>query len=121
MKPISRPIKKINIADLNALNELLRSGFATKNAFDLLKNKDNEKIINKICLKLDKGLEIERIASEYVPKEIALYLKPLLKITSFSRALDMSLSFMNKSKENNKELEKAILYPFILIFISLSA
>ena len=121
MKVISRPTKKINVADLNALNELLKSGFATKSAFDLLRNKDNEKVINKICLRLDKGVEIEKIIGEYVPKDIALYLKPLLKITSFSRALDMSLSFMNKSRENNKELEKAILYPFILIFVSLSA
>ena len=44
MKVISRPTKKISVADLNALNELLKSGFATKNAFDLLKNKDNEKL-----------------------------------------------------------------------------
>lgn len=120
MRVISKK-KKISISDLSALNELLKSGFALKSAFSLLKNKSNEKMITEICTKLDSGIVIEKIIGEYLPREIALYLKPLLKIMSFSSGLDLSLSFVSKSKENNKELERAILYPFVLIFVSLSA
>lgn len=121
LKKIFAKKEKISIEDLTSLNELLKTNLSLKNCLELIKNKSNYKIFDKLIKQLDKGYLVEDVIENYMPKEIAKYLKNLLRTMSFTDALDLSLSFFNKVKENTKAIEKAVLYPFILLFVSLSA
>ncbi|MBR3227773.1 MAG: type II secretion system F family protein [Erysipelotrichaceae bacterium] len=113
--------KKISYEDLSSLNELLRSGLSIRNALRLLKTKRNEVIFESLLDELGSGRMVEEAIDRYLPKKLALYIRPLVRSMTFADALDLSLSFYEKGKENEKALEKAILYPFILLFVSLSA
>ena len=113
--------KRMSIIDVTSLNELLKTGLSIKNCLGLIMTKNNEKVFNEILQKLDGGNLAEEILGDYLPKNISSYCLPLLKTMSFSQSLDLSLSFYNKTQENSKAMEKAILYPFILLFVSLSA
>ena len=112
---------KLKYEDLVFLNELLKTGLSFKNSLELLTNKTNEKIIDEIINKMDVGVSVEEVMDIYVPKNIGVYLIPLSKKMSFSKGLDLSLSFIEKEKEYTKSLMGSFLYPFILLFLSLSA
>lgn len=114
-------IQTLKIEDLFYLNELLNSNLPIKSCLMLIKNKTNSKIIDDLICKLDKGFLIEEIIDDYLPKDISLYMKNLIKRLSFSESLKLSISFYNKNKENNKILFKSIAYPIFLLFISLTA
>ena len=113
--------KTISIEDLKALNELLKTGLSINDSFSLIKNKANLKKIDSITSRLTKGERIEDVIIDYLPKDIAEYIKALIKTMSFSSSLNLALSFIDKVKENSKAIEKAILYPFVLLFVSLTA
>lgn len=57
----------------------------------------------------------------YLPREINPYMKALIMNMSFEESIKLSLSFYKESKENSDDLSKALLYPLILLFITLSA
>lgn len=111
---------KLSISDLNSINELLKSGLTFKESFELIKTNKNEKIINKIINELNKGILIEKILLDYLPKNIASFLKPLLKVMSFSKSLELSLAFYKEDQDNEKEIEKNLIYPFVLLFVAIS-
>lgn len=113
--------RKIEIEDLIYLNELLKSGISLKDSFDLLKTNNNSKLFDELLIKLDKGLMIENIIYEYLPRNISAYMKNLLKRLSFQKSLELALSFYKKNKENSDSLKKSITYPLVLLFVSLTA
>lgn len=113
--------KWISIDDLSSLNELLKAGLSLKNGMELIKNRHNEKILNEISGRLDKGELIEKIIKDYLPKEIKAYVLALVSNMSLEKSLDLALSFYYRSKENSDSLNNAILYPFVLLFVSLSS
>lgn len=123
LKKVYKRIKPsyIQIADLIYLNELLKTNMPIKTALELLKNNTNAPLFNSLITKLDKGLLIEEIIKDYLPKEISDYMKNLLNRLSFKESLALALSFYSKNKENIKSLEKAITYPIVLLFLSLTA
>lgn len=112
--------RTIPIEDIVFLNELLKTDLPIKSCIKLIKNKGNEILFDDLLDKLDKGFLIEEIIQDYLPKEISPYMVNLLKRLSFKESLDLAISFYNKNKENSKQLEKAITYPIILLFISLT-
>lgn len=118
-----KPFKKetISFEDLSFLNELLKTGASLSNCFELLKNQKNEKVFDKIIDRLIEGVSIENAIACFIPKEIETYLLPLLKTLPFNNALDLSLSFYKESKENEKTIISSIAYPFILLFVSITA
>lgn len=107
--------------DLISLNELLKAGLPLKGSLDLLKNKSNTKLIDEIIKKLDRGISVDEVFNNYLPKNISVYLLPLIKKMPFLNSLSLSLAFFEKEKEYTKEILGYFLYPFILLFISLSA
>lgn len=111
----------ISLEDLTSINELLKTNLSFKKCLELLKNNSNKNIFDKLTNELDRGYLLEDVIEKYMPKEIGKYLKNLLKTMMFIDALNLALSFLNKVKENTKAIEKAILYPFVLLFVSLSA
>jgi len=113
--------KCLNIQDLSYLDKMLSNSMSIKDAFSLIIGKDNKLIIEQILDKLDTGLMIENIIDEYLPKQIVDYVIPLMKSMEFSKALNISLSFYNKQKENENNISSTIAYPLILLFVSLSA
>lgn len=121
LKKLFKKKETISIEDLTSLNELLRTDLSLKNSLNLLRNKSNTKIFDKLINTLEKGYLVEDVIKDYMPKEVGKYLKSLLKAMPFADALDLSLSFVNKVNENTKAIEKAILYPFVLLFVSISA
>lgn len=116
-------IKKqtLKLDDLISVNELLKTGLSLKQALDLIKNKDNENLIDSIIISLDKGKTIEEVIIEYLPKNISSYLNSLLKNMTFNDSLNLALAFIDKNKENTKTFASSFLYPFVLLFVSLSA
>lgn len=116
-------IKKqtLKLDDLISVNELLKTGLSLKQALDLIKNKDNENLIDSIIISLDKGKTIEEVIIEYLPKNISSYLNSLLKNMTFNDSLNLALAFIDKNKENTKTFTSSFLYPFVLLFVSLSA
>lgn len=123
LKKIIKRNKKsfIKIEELFYLNELLQSDLPLKACLNLITNKQNEKLISDLLVKLEKGSLIEEIIDDYLPKEISAYMKNLLVSLSFKESLTLALSFYNKNKENAVALRKAISYPIVLLFISLTA
>ena len=111
----------ISIEDLTSLNELLDAGLSIRNSLSLIRISSNEKLFDELLKRLDKGNLMEEIAGDYLPARIASYLRPLLRNMSFAKALSLSLSFYHKSRDNSSRIEKSILYPFVLLFVSLSA
>ncbi len=116
-------IKKqtLKLDDLISVNELLKTGLSLKQALDLIKNKDNENLIDSIIISLDKGKTIEEVIVEYLPNNISSYLNSLLKNMTFNDSLNLALAFIDKNKENTKTFTSSFLYPFVLLFVSLSA
>lgn len=112
---------KLRIEDIKSLNTLLKTGLSIKNCLMLIMIKNNSDLITKILIRLDSGELVEKVMKDYLPKEISSYCLPLLKTMSFSSSLDLSISFYSRAKENSDSLEKTILYPFVLLFISLTA
>lgn len=112
--------KKISYYDLNSLNELLKSGLSIKNSLNLIKTKNNEEIFDILISRLNKGNLIEEIIIDYLPKSIGAYLKPLIKKMTFIQSLDLALSFYKENNDNSKTIEKAVLYPLVLMFIAIS-
>ncbi|MBR2578313.1 MAG: type II secretion system F family protein [Erysipelotrichaceae bacterium] len=113
--------KRLSIEDLTSLNELLEAGLSMRNCLDLIRTSANEELISDLLKKLGRGMLMEEIVGDFLPGSIASYLKPLLKTMTFSRALGLALSFYEKTKENTRAIEKSVLYPFVLLFVSLTA
>ena len=113
--------KKLSIDDIQFLNELLKTGMSLNDCLELLKNNKNIKIIESLQVSLDKGQLIENIITNYVSKELDVFLSPLVKKVAFNKAVDLSLSFYLESKENQKSILSSVAYPFILLFISMTA
>lgn len=112
--------KELSIEDLSYLSKLLDTNLSINNCLNLLKNKKNEKIFNKIEESLSNGLMIEDIIKDYLPKNIKEYLIPLLKTVSFSNALELSLQFNEKHSDSQNKLISQIAYPCILLFITIT-
>lgn len=113
--------KSLSIEDLTYLNKLLKVNMPMNSVFDLLKNKKNKEMLEDINTKLNNGLLIEDIIKDYLPEKIETYISPLLKNLPFSVALDISLSFYERQKENESYIISNIGYPCILLFVSLTA
>ena len=112
--------KTISIEDLSYISKLLDTNLSLSQTFNLIKNKNNEKILSKIIDNLNNGELIENIIKDYLPKEIKDYMVALLKTMSFSSALSLSLGFYDKRKENENRLISSIAYPCILLFVSIT-
>lgn len=113
--------KTLSIEDLSYLNKLMKVNMPMNSVFDLLKTKSNKEMLDSISSKLNEGLLIEDIIKDYLPKNIEKYITPLLKNLPFSVALDISLSFYERQKENEKYIISNIGYPCVLLFVSLTA
>ncbi len=114
---ILRPARKIRIEDMNDLYLLLKSGLSLKEAVSLL---DDNDCFEEILEQLNRGGMIEDIIGPYLPKSLSNYMKEFLKKLSFSDSLALSLFFYQKTRENEQSIEKAVLYPLVLLFLSLS-
>lgn len=112
--------KQLKDDELNYLNKLLKINTPINTCLDLIKGKDNKDIIDDILNNLKIGKSIDECIIKYLPKNISNYLKPLLKNMSFSSALDLSLSFYEESKTNEKKITNAIAYPLGLLFFGLT-
>lgn len=110
-----------SIEDLSYLNKLLKTNMPITNALNLIRSKKNSTVIDQLISSLDSGLLIENSISSFLPKAISSFLSPLLKALPFSIALDISLSFYERVKENEKQIISSIGYPCVLLFVSLTA
>lgn len=113
--------KEVSVDELSYMLKLLNANLSLHQALELLKNKDNEEIYNKITNKLNEGLQIEKIIVDYLPKSIKEYMISLLKTMTFVSALELSLDFYYQHKNNETKLISQIAYPCILLFITISA
>lgn len=111
---------ELSLEDLSYISKLINTNISLSQTFELLKNKRNEKIFNKIIDSLNKGQMIEEIIGQYLPKQIKDYMLPLLKTLPFSKALSLSLEFSEKHKQNRTKILGQIAYPCILLFVTMS-
>jgi len=113
--------KKITMDDLFYLSTLLKNGVNITSCLTILKNKNNEPIFNEILNSLNEGYKIEEIISKYMYDDIDIYFEGLISKTSFNNALSLSLRFKEEIKEESSIIINTCLYPFILLFASISA
>ena len=111
----------LTIEDMLYLCKLLNTNLSLNDCFDLLSNSKNNKIFEKIKNRLHEGQLIENIIIEYTPAQLSSYLEALLSSLSFTTALKLSLDFYEKENENKNSLLNAILYPSILLFLTITA
>ena len=111
----------LTIEDMLYLCKLLNTNLSLNDCFDLLNNSKNNKIFEKIKNRLHEGQLIENIIIEYTPAQLSSYLEALLSSLSFTTALKLSLDFYEKENENKNSLLNAILYPSILLFLTITA
>lgn len=112
--------QEISMEDLSYISKLLKTNLSLRQTLELLKNKSNAKIFNKIIKALDEGQMIETIIGEYLPSQIEGYMLPLLKTISFSSALSLSLEFNSKHADGENKVMSEIAYPCILLFITVT-
>ena len=113
--------KHLSVDDLTYLSRLLETNLPMHQCFDLLRNRRNKQIFDRIIAKLDQGELIEQIILDYVPKKIKAYLAALLPNLSFGLALALSLRFYEKEERSSNSLLSQIAYPCILFFVTISA
>lgn len=112
--------KEISIEDLTYISKLIDTNISLHQAFELLKNKHNEKIFNMIIKSLNEGKMIESIIVDYLPRQIEDYIIPLLKTLPFSQALSLSLEFYEQHTSSENKIMAEIAYPCILLFVSMT-
>lgn len=112
--------KTLSAEDLSYLSKLLATNLPISHCINLLVNKSNEKIFNKIAKDLENGVMIEQAVKDYLPRQIKEYMLPLLKTISFSEALSLSLQFNEKHSDSQNKLISKIAYPCILLFITVT-
>lgn len=112
--------QEISMEDLSYISKLLKTNLSLHQALELLKNKNNAKMFNKIMNSLDEGQMIETIIGDYLPSQIKDYMLPLLKTISFSSALSLSLEFNSKHSDGEKKVMGEIAYPCVLLFIAVT-
>lgn len=106
--------------ELIYLNKLLLTNTPINTCLQMIKSRNNSKIIDSILNSLSSGKTIEESISNYLPKQLNSYIKPLLKHMSFSSALDLSLAFYVENKTSEKKISNSIAYPLALLFASLT-
>lgn len=111
---------EISLDDLSYISKLIDTNISIHQALELIKNKRNSKIINKIVSSLDKGKMIEESIVEYLPKQIKDYMLPLLKTLPFSESLSLSLEFNEKHSNSQTKILSEIAYPCILLFVTVT-
>lgn len=112
--------QELSLEDLSYISKLIDTNISLAQTLELLKNKRNEKIFNKIISSLNNGQMIEEVIGEYLPKQIKDYMLPLLKTLSFSKALSLSIEFNEKHSQNKSKIIGQIAYPCILLFVTMS-
>ena len=113
--------ERLSIEDITYLSKLLQTNLSISDCFDLIRNKKNNEILNKIIERLNQGQTIEKAITNHLPLEIETYVKALISSLSFSETLNLSLLFNDKNQTNKNELIVSLAYPCILLFISISA
>lgn len=112
--------QEISMEDLSYISKLLNTKLSLHQSLELLKNKSNAGVFNKIIKSLDEGQMIETAIADYLPKKIKDYMLPLLKTISFSSALSLSLEFNSKHSDGENKVMSEIAYPCILLFITVT-
>lgn len=112
--------KTISDDEISYLNKLLLINTPISTCLKLIEGNDNNKMIDDILSNLQTGKTIEECIQKYIPNKINDYLLPLSKTMSFSSALDLSISFYEESKNNEKRISNSIAYPLGLLFFSLT-
>lgn len=112
--------KEISIDDLSYISKLIDNNISLHQALELIKNKRNAKMFDKIIAYLDKGKMIEEVIIEYLPKRIEDYMLPLLKTLSFAESLSLSLEFNEKHSKSENKIIGEIAYPCLLLFVTIT-
>lgn len=111
---------EISIEDLSYISKLIDTNISFRQTLDLIKNKKNKIIFEKIISALDQGKMIEEVIVDYLPKQIKNYMAPLLKSISFQEALSLSLEFNEKHSKSENKILGEIAYPCVLLFVTIT-
>ena len=63
---------------------------------------------------------IEESVFEYMPLSISIYIKDLIRSLSLKEALNLAMEFERRRNSRLKKLQKELVYPVILLFISMT-
>ncbi len=113
--------EKISFRDLVYLKELLRTKLPLSDCLELLSEPKNEAVLKQIREKLDRGEGAEEAFRDHLPEELEEHIYPLMKALPFLDSLSLALSFTRQKKEGVKEILTVVTYPFVLLFLSMSA
>jgi len=118
---LKRSRKNLGYDDLYYLCEVLKTGMSLENALELLGNDTNRDCYENILVSFSKGETIEEIFPRFLNPKVNDYFVSFIKALPFDKALSLALQFYKEEKETEEELIKNITYPFILLFVSVTA
>ena len=113
--------ERFSMEDILYLSRLLNTALPLNECLMLIETKRNRTIIQKTKERLNAGETIEEIVKSYLPRRMEAYVLALLKSLPFSKALSLSLEFLEDRDREGGKLLRAIAYPCLLLFLTVSA
>ncbi|MBQ2582699.1 MAG: type II secretion system F family protein [Erysipelotrichaceae bacterium] len=113
--------ERFSMEDMIYLSRLLDTSLPLNECLMLIETRRNKALILKTKERLNAGESIEEIVKSYLPKRMESYVLALLNSLPFSKALSLSLDFLEDRDKQGGELLRAIAYPCLLLFLTVTA
>ena len=113
--------ERFSMEDMLYLSRLLKTSLPLNECLSLIETGKNGKVIRRMKERMKAGDLIEESVKDYLPKRLETYVLALLNSLPFSSALSLSLQFLEDREKERGELIKALAYPCLLLFLTISA
>ncbi len=113
--------ERFSMEDMIYLSRLLDTSLPLNECLMLMETRRNKALILETKERLNAGEPIEEIVKSYLPKRMESYVLALLNSLPFSKALSLSLDFLEDREKQGGELLRAIAYPCLLLFLTVTA
>ena len=120
LKALTPQTAYFKVVDLLSLDRLLNSDIDLKNALSLIRTRQNQKIIEAIIRKLDRGMTINEVFPNYLKAEFKTYFIALAPYLGLREDLHLSLRLFLEKKDLAASIQKALAYPLGMLMISLA-
>ena len=113
--------ERFSLEDILYLSRLLNTSLPLNECLALIETKRNEALIRKMKQRLSAGDPIEEAVKDHLPRRLESYVLALLRSLPLSNALSLSLAFLEDREKEREGLLRAIAYPCLLLFLTVTA
>ena len=108
-----------NEFDLKSIYYLLSANFSLKESMDMISNKANEMLFEKVNEHLVNGEAIESFFAYYLKDEYAKYFNCFIGFEPLNISLALTLDIVNEAKDVNKMYLNNLTYPCVTFIITI--